>query len=65
MREEAARDSARQVMIADYTRRLFDGPTITLRQSGLARNFNPQTLIGFSMEATVYPTGGFPRTGVS
>jgi hypothetical protein len=30
---------------------------LTLTQSSLNRNFNPQTLIGFDITNTIYPTG--------
>jgi hypothetical protein len=59
MVSEAARDSARRPVMAGYKQRLVDGPTLTLTQTGLARGFNPQTLVGFDMVSTVYPTGSF------
>jgi hypothetical protein len=59
MREEAARDSARRGPMAAYRARLVDGPTLTFTQPWLGRNFNPQTLVGFDIRNTVYPTGTF------
>lgn len=59
MVSEAARDSVRRPVMAGYKQRLVDGPTLTLTQTGLARAFNPQTLVGFDMVSTVYPTGSF------
>ncbi len=59
MSQEVVRDSTRRVRMADYRRRLIDGPTITLRQTSLSRGFNPQTLVGFDSTWTVYPTGSF------
>ena len=59
MREEAARDSARRGTMAAYRARLIDGPTLTFTQPWLGRNFNPQTLVGFDIRNTVYPTGTF------
>lgn len=59
MREETARDSARRGSIAAYRARLVDGPTLTFTQPWLGRNFNPQTLVGFDIRNTVYPTGTF------
>jgi hypothetical protein len=59
MREETARDSARRGQMADYRARLVDGPTVTFTQPWLGRNFNPQTLVGFDIRNTVYPTGTF------
>lgn len=56
---EAARDSIRRPVMEGYRARLVNGPTITLRQPRLSRNFNPQTLVGFDMVSTVYPTGTF------
>jgi hypothetical protein len=59
MAEENARDSVRRGQLADYRRRLLDGPTVTFRQSALARGFNPNQLIGFDDASTIYPTGNF------
>jgi hypothetical protein len=59
MAAEAVRDSARRPIMAGYKQRLVDGPTLTFTQTGLARGFNPQTLVGFDMVSTVYPTGSF------
>ena len=59
MREETARDSARRGLMADYRARLVQGPTLTFTQPWLGRNFNPQTLVGFDIRHTIYPTGTF------
>jgi hypothetical protein len=59
MREETARDSARRRQLATYRARLVDGPTLTFTQPWLGRNFNPQTLVGFDIRNTLYPTGTF------
>ena len=37
----------------------MDGPTLTFTQPWLGRNFNPQTLVGFDIRNTIYPTGTF------
>jgi hypothetical protein len=59
MREETARDSVRRGVMTAYRARLVDGPTLTFTQPWLGRNFNPQTLVGFDIRNTVYPTGTF------
>jgi hypothetical protein len=59
MREEAARDSTRRGAMAAYRAQLVDGPTLTFTQPWLGRNFNPQTLVGFDIRNTIYPTGTF------
>lgn len=59
MAQELARDSTRRVRMADYRKRLIDGPTITFRQTDVSRGFNPQTLIGFDSIWTIYPAGVF------
>jgi hypothetical protein len=59
MREEAARDSARMGSMTAYRARFVDGPTLTFTQPWLGRNFNPQTLVGFDIRNTIYPTGTF------
>jgi len=59
MREEAARDSTRHGAMATYRAQLVDGPTLTFTQPWLGRNFNPQTLVGFDIRNTIYPTGTF------
>lgn len=59
MSQELARDSTRRVRMADYRKRLVDGPTVTFRQTNLSRGFNPQTLVGFDSVWTIYPTGNF------
>jgi len=59
MREEAARDSTRRRAMATYRAQLVDGPTLTFTQPWLGRNFNPQTLVGFDIRNTIYPTGTF------
>jgi hypothetical protein len=57
--EEDARARARAEALADYRRRLIDGPVLTLRQAGLQRAFNPNTLVAAGADGTVYPTGTF------
>jgi len=59
MREEVARDSVRRGAMAAYRAQLVDGPTLTFTQPWLGRNFNPQTLVGFDIRHTLYPTGTF------
>lgn len=59
MREEAARDSLRRGAMATYRAQLVDGPTLAFTQPWLGRNFNPQTLVGFDIRHTLYPTGTF------
>jgi hypothetical protein len=58
-KEEDARAAERARQLADYRARLVDGPVLRLRQDGLARAFNPNTLVAFGEEGTVYPTGAF------
>jgi hypothetical protein len=58
-REEAARDSARRGPMLAYRKALVDGPVLTLTQSSLNRNFDPQSLVGFDITNTIYPTGVF------
>ncbi len=58
-REEAARDSARMGSMVAWRARFVDGPTLTFTQPWLGRNFNPQTLVGFDIRNTIYPTGTF------
>jgi len=57
--QERVRDSVRSAATADYRRRLVDGPVLTVRQTNLNRNFNPNALVGFDAASTVYPTGSF------
>lgn len=59
MREEMQRDSTRREIMAAYRASLVDGATLTFTQPWLGRNFNPQTLVGFDIRHTVYPTGTF------
>jgi hypothetical protein len=58
-REEAARDSTRRAPMAAYRARLVGGPTLQLDVTNLSRNFDPNSLIGFDMMNTLYPTGTF------
>ena len=37
----------------------MEGPVLVLRQQRLNRSFNPNTLIPFASEGTIYPTGTF------
>lgn len=59
--EEAARELARAPEMRSYQARLVDGSTITFRQSrdSLAWGFDPNTLIGYDLSHTIYPTGSF------
>ena len=57
--EEDARAAEREIRIADYRRRLVDGPVLVLRQESLMRGFDPNTLVPFPGGWTVYPTGHF------
>ncbi|MES2178870.1 MAG: hypothetical protein V4550_13495 [Gemmatimonadota bacterium] len=58
-RDELARDSQRKARLAAYAARLVDGPTLTLTQSSLNRNFDPLSLFPFDDDHTIYPTGTF------
>ncbi|MEO5815953.1 MAG: hypothetical protein ABIT20_11805 [Gemmatimonadaceae bacterium] len=58
-RDEAARDAARRGPMRAYRKNLVDGPVLTLTQSSLNRNFDPQSLVGFDIMNTIYPTGVF------
>ena len=57
--DEAEREHDRLELFADYRARLVDGPVLVLRQEGLGRSFNPNTLMPFSDHGTIYPTGSF------
>lgn len=59
--EEGERERVRAPEMRQYQSRLVDGPTITLRQSrdSLAWGFDPNTLIGYDLSHTIYPTGSF------
>jgi hypothetical protein len=57
--EETTRDSSRRVAMTVYRSALVDGPTLTLTQKWLGRNFDPDALVGFDAQNTVYPTGIF------
>ncbi len=59
--EEGERERARAPEMRQYQSRLVDGPTITLRQSrdSLAWGFDPNTLIGYDLGHTIYPSGSF------
>lgn len=58
-REEKSRDSLRAPTIARYRSRLVDGLVVTLTQTNLSRNFDPQSLVGYDITNTIYPTGTF------
>lgn len=58
-REEDTRATERARRVADYRRRLVDGPAVVLEQERLMRAFNPNTLFPFPGGGTVYPTGTF------
>ncbi len=57
--EEDTREDERQLRLADYRKRLIEGPVLVLRQNHLMRSFNPNTLVAFGADGTVYPTGSF------
>lgn len=59
--EEADRERARAPEMQRYQSRLVDGPTITFRQSrdSLAWGFDPNSLIGYDLSHTIYPSGSF------
>ena len=59
--EEDARERARAPEMRLFQSRLVDGPTITFRQSrdSLSWGFDPNTLIGYDLSHTIYPTGSF------
>jgi hypothetical protein len=56
---EDARAAERARRITDLRASLIDGPVLLLRQTSLSRAFNPNTLMAFGPEGTVYPTGSF------
>lgn len=56
---EDARAAERQRVLADYRARLIEGPVVRLSQERLMRAFDPNTLIPFGAEGTIYPTGSF------
>ncbi len=56
---EDARATAREVALADYRKRLLEGPVLILRAEQLFRSFNPNTLVAMGDDGTVYPTGTF------
>ncbi|HTS88794.1 MAG TPA: hypothetical protein VMG41_09915 [Gemmatimonadales bacterium] len=58
-KEEDAREQRHLALLADYRRRLIDEPVLLLRQTRLSRAFNPNALIAFGGEGTIYPTGSF------
>jgi hypothetical protein len=58
-RQEDDRATARAATLARYRARLIDGPVLTMRQDGLMRSFNPNTLLPLDSSGTVYPTGTF------
>ena len=57
--EEDAREQARQARLADYRKALLEGPVLVLRQDRLSRAFNPNNLVAFGNDGTVYPDGTF------
>ena len=57
--EEDVRAATRAKALADYRARLIEGPVLSLRQPGLERAFNPNTLVAMGGDGTVYPTGSF------
>jgi hypothetical protein len=58
-RAEDARADERARRFAAWRSRYIDGPVLVLRQQGLQRAFNPNTLAPFGEEGTIYPTGTF------
>lgn len=56
---EDRREVERSTVLARYRARLIDGPVVTFRQEGLQRSFNPNNLIAFGENGTIYPTGTF------
>jgi hypothetical protein len=56
---EDARELARQKTLTAYRSRLVEGPVLVLRQEGLMRSFNPNTLVPLPEGGTIYPTGTF------
>jgi len=59
--EESDRERARAPEMRQYQTRLVEGHTITFRQSrdSLAWGFDPNSLIGYDLSHTIYPTGSF------
>ena len=56
---EDARAAERAKRRADVEARLVRGPVVELRQPGLSRSFNPNTLAPMGPLGTLYPTGTF------
>jgi hypothetical protein len=59
--EEGDRERVRAPEMRAFQSRLVDGPTITFRQSrdSLAWGFDPNSLIGYDLSHTIYPSGSF------
>ena len=57
--EEDARAEQRRREAIVNRARYVEGPVLVLRQEGLNRSFNPNTLIPFGSDGTIYPTGTF------
>jgi hypothetical protein len=59
--EEGDRERVRAPEMRAFQSRLVDGPTITFRQSrdSLAWGFDPNSLIGYDLNHTIYPSGSF------
>lgn len=55
---EETRAAERDRRLADYRRRLIEGPALVLEQDRLMRAFDPNTLVPFP-GGTIYPTGTF------
>ncbi|HKG94722.1 MAG TPA: hypothetical protein VKA84_22605 [Gemmatimonadaceae bacterium] len=57
--EEDARAVERAARLADYRRRLVDGPVLVLPLRWLGGGFNPNTVVPFGALGTVYPRRTF------
>ena len=57
--EEDARAERRRREAIASRRKYVEGAVLVLRQERLDRSFNPNTLIPFGVDGTIYPTGTF------
>lgn len=59
-RDEHARETRVQALMAGFSARFLDGPTLRFpRTEELRRTFNPNNLVTLGNSGTVYPTGTF------
>jgi hypothetical protein len=58
--DEQAREARTQILLVGFRARFIDGPTLRFpRAEELRRSFNPNNLITFGDNGTVYPSGTF------